>query len=334
MHTKCDKIRTLSRPSCMICGGRGTALYRDLIDTLFGIAGKWHMKQCENRACGLCWLDPGPVEADIALLYQSYYTHNSGRAEGLLVRLRPFFYACYLAASYPSSALLGLAHKRRQVERMFLDHLPGGGLLDVGCGDGEFLNRMRACGWSPAGVDFDADAIAHAKARYGLELFHGDLVSARFPENSFNAVTMNHVIEHLLDPVATLAEIKRVLKPGGYLVVTTPNIRSRGHRKFQECWIGLDPPRHLQIFTLEALRECARQAGWEVINVKSSAARADRFIGGSFGIRKAKKKGTLLPNPGVPALRALRSLSLQYREACRLRWDPDCGEEAVLIAEK
>src|SRR5260370_12571932 len=99
MHTKCDKIRTLSRPSCMICGGRGTALYRDLIDTLFGIAGKWHMKQCENRACGLCWLDPGPVEADIALLDQSYYTHNSARAEGLLGAFRPFFYACYLAAS-------------------------------------------------------------------------------------------------------------------------------------------------------------------------------------------------------------------------------------------
>jgi hypothetical protein len=99
--------------------------------------------------------------------------------------------------------------------------------------------------------------------------------------------------------------------------------------------VNLDPPRHLQVFTPAALKACARQAGWKTINVLTSAANADNFIGASYGVRKfysarRSKKTT----SEIHLLRALRSLFFQFREACQLRRQPELGEEAILICHK
>lgn len=256
-----------------------------------------------------------------------------------MVRLRSFFYNGYLTATYVPSRLLGLRQAKRKIVNMFLDDLKPGRLLDVGCGSGDFLHRMHKLGWSVIGLDFDANAIENAKAQYGSELtvLHTDLPSAHFPDNSFDAVTMHHVIEHVLDPVALLVETRRILKAGGRLVVATPNINSFGHKKFRDSWRGLETPRHLQVFSLKALEQCARKASFNFIKVNSSAANADIIIGASFGLIEAKKKGDSLSETRrvkTNFLRGIRSLLLQYREALLLRHNPDCGEETVLICQK
>jgi 2-polyprenyl-3-methyl-5-hydroxy-6-metoxy-1,4-benzoquinol methylase len=162
-----------------------------------------------------------------------------------------------------------------------------------------------------------------------------DLISAHFPDNSFDAVTMNHVIEHVSDPVALLAEVKRILKPDGRLVSITPNIQSLAHSLFGECWRGLEIPRHLQIFSLPALANCARKAAFTSVEATSSAANADVIFGGSFSIkhmRESKSKSRF--GSQIDLLRVFRSSILQYREAIRWRFHPECGEEAVLICHK
>jgi ubiquinone/menaquinone biosynthesis C-methylase UbiE len=243
-----------------------------------------------------------------------------------------------MLATYVPSGLMGLNRARHQIRHMFLADVKPGNLLDVGCGNGIFLHRMHNLDWSVTGIDFDAKAIEYAKKMHGgdLTFINTDLSSARFADNSFDAVTMSHVIEHVPDPVGTLIEIRRILKSGGRLVVTTPNIQSFGHGKFRDCWWGLDSPRHLQIFSLQALKNCAHRAGFMAMKTSTSAANADTFIGGSFGFREAKIKGNRCTGETIQFnfLRGIRSWILQYVELWRMRYDAECGEEAILICEK
>src|SRR5262249_48013144 len=153
-----------------------------------------------------------------------------------------------------------------------------GRVLDVGCGDGGFLNRIRRAGWAVEGLDFDEEAIKAAKVKYGLDLKQGDLSSVHFPEASFDAIVLNHVIEHVPNPLETFAQCHTLVKPGGRFVMTTPNSMSIGHETFQVYWRGLEPPRHLHIFSGRTLKECAERSGFEVVRAGSSAANADIIV--------------------------------------------------------
>jgi len=333
------EIRTFQRPFCPLCGGAGNSLYSDMQDRMFAVPGNWPLKQCSNPDCGLCWQDPSPVESDIPRFYINYFTHErSDPKQQFLLRLYSLLYSGYILATYVPSALLGLSKARHQIRHMFLNDMRPGKLLDVGCGSGIFLHRMHNLGWSVTGIDFDAKAIENAKKMPGddLTFMNTDLSGARFPDNSFDAVTMSHVIEHVPDPVALLIEVRRILKVGGRLVITTPNIRSFGHEKFRDCWWGLDSPRHLQIFSLPTLQKCASKAGFDAIKTGTSAANADTFMGGSFGFKEAKMKGDCSTGKAIQFnfIRGIRSLMLQYVELRQLRHDAERGEEAILICQK
>jgi len=333
------EIQTFQRPFCPLCGGTGDILHPKMQDRMFAIPGNWPLKQCSNPECGLCWQDPSPVESDIPLFYASYFTHErSDSKQRLSSQLYSLLYGGYMLASRIPSALLGLNKATHQIRHMFLNDMKPGSLLDVGCGNGDFLHRMHDLGWSATGIDFDGKAIENAKKMYGdgLTFLNTDLPDAKFPDSSFDAVTMSHVIEHVPDPVALLIEVRRILKAGGRLVITTPNIRSFGHEKFQDCWAGLDSPRHLQVFSLPALQRCARQAGFDAMKASTSAANADGLFGISFGFKEAKTKVNFFYEMKIQFnfIRGLRSLLLQYREAWQLRHNPECGDEAVLICQK
>ena len=252
--------------------------------------------------------------------------------------LHSLLYDGYVLVSSLPSAWLGLNRAAYQMRYMYLEDRIPGRLLDVGCGKGVFLQRMHKLGWSVTGIDFDAKAIENAKKTHGdgLTFMNTNLAGARFPNDSFDAVAMSHVIEHVPDPVALLIEVRRILKKDGRLVITTPNIRSFGHEKFQDCWAGLDVPRHLQIFSLPALQACAQKAGFNIMKGSTSAANADGLFGISFGFKEAKAKKDHFYEMKVQFnfIRGLRSWLLKYREARRLHHDPECGEEAVLLCQK
>lgn len=220
-----------------------------------------------------------PVAADLAEAYVGYYTHQQVQEEtspGLLKRLSAWAKSGYHRHQYrydlspnppwsrAAHALLHLLPIRRgfaDAEVRFLPSLPGGRLLDVGCGAGAWLAAMQARGWEVHGVDFDPQAVAAAQA-HGLPVALGSLEAQALPSASFDAVTLNHVVEHLPDPVSTLRECHRVLRPGGQLVVSTPNGTSLGHRLLGRSWRGLEPPRHLHVFNFPALESALRQAGF------------------------------------------------------------------------
>src|SRR5207249_6934470 len=103
----------------------------------------------------------------------------------------------------------------------------------------------------------------------------GPLASHQFASGSFDAIAMSHVIEHVHDPAGLLRECHRILRPGGLLSVVTPNWSSLGHRYFGRSWRGLEPPRHLQLYTLPTLVRELRQAGFVVETARTSVRIAD-----------------------------------------------------------
>jgi 2-polyprenyl-3-methyl-5-hydroxy-6-metoxy-1,4-benzoquinol methylase len=328
------QIRSKISPECKLCGGQGRIVYEGLADPFFNAPGSWILKKCNNLQCGLSWLDPTPFPEDLHLAYKRYFTHGKlDAAFGIKQHVRTLLYKAYQALASAPAILTGLQKDKKQAKLMYLNARAKGKLLDVGCGDGSFLHRMRQLGWAVAGVDFDDAAIQNAKLNYALELYTGDLSSVELPSNSFDAITLSHVIEHVPDFFGLLGETHRLLKPGGQLVVTTPNGDSMGHKMFGRNWFGLDAPRHLQIFSMNALNVLAARINFVRSKIFSTAANADIFIGASYSIKEsADHRTSAQPAPNV--LRTIRAIKAQYKEYNLLRADPMCGEEAVLICFK
>lgn len=266
---------------CMLCRSRGAIVYTGLTDRLFGVPGSWKSRRCE--ACGLAWIDPMPFVEDIPRLYANYYTHESRNPDELDVRLR----RAVLAARFGYSdggpkgiwllvgrlaSLVGPAREKVESDVMALTP-PQGRLLDVGCGNGRFLVKMKSLGWDPHGIEPDREAARIAQISLSSAV-HGSFEEADFAADSFDAITMNHVIEHVPDPIATLRECRRILVRGGRLMIVTPNCWALGHRLFRESWLGLDAPRHLYLFSPRTLAASARRAGLAVRRVRTPAAAA------------------------------------------------------------
>ena len=105
--------------------------------------------------------------------------------------------------------------------------VPRGCLLDVGCAEGTFLEQARRRGWKVSGTELSAFAAAEASRRLGKEIFCGELGEARFPDGSFDVITLWHVLEYMRDPGNCLREIRRIIRPQGFLLIAVPNVDDR-----------------------------------------------------------------------------------------------------------
>lgn len=322
-------LQTTSVPHCYLCGSQGTSLHTDLIDHLFGVEGDWQLKICENAACQLVWLDPMPTLGDLPKAYQNYYTHqgvDTAATQSLLHTVDFFAYQRFCKLFFK---LTGMQKQRIQKNFLFLQKETPGRLLDVGCGAGHLLNRIRQLGWEVEGIDFDENAVEQAKKLYQLKAQTGDLKTIAYPNNSFDVITLKHVIEHIPEPVELLQECYRILKTGGRLIMTTPNIQSWGHQRFQHYWRGLEPPRHLFLYNCHTLAEITKKAGFTQIDTRTTSASAEYTFARSMDIQR-KCIGKKLNQ-----LRFFsRTWLWEYYEHWLLKRHPNLGEEIILIAKK
>lgn len=232
---------------CNLCHADDTRVLFEGRDRLHGLPGAFTVVQCQQ--CGLVYLNPRPTMGEIGVYYpDDYEPHVFLRRirRSRLARLDYYY---------------GLGKRRNAIEKF----VQSGRMLDVGCGNGGFLYYMREHGWEVQGEELSQSAADYARQELGLTVFLGELCDAAFPSSHFDVVTLWNVLEHLHDPAATLAEIKRILKPEGLLVVAVPNLASWDARLFGMTWVGYDVPRHLYIFTPETLEALLNQAGFHIV---------------------------------------------------------------------
>jgi len=338
-------VRTCAAPLCYLCGKPGELSYGGVSDKVYSAAGVWDVRRCAD--CGLMWVDPQPIPEDVGMLYPDYHTHfPSLSANQLYAALRRSVRQGILchAFGYNSArtnwfeqfvgTLCSIFPPFRNFvgwKILWLNAQQGRSLLDIGCGAGDFMVLMKSLGWDVTGVEPDTAAVRVARDIHRLKVISGTVEQAALPSEYCDAITLNHVIEHLPDPVKTLRECRRLIRPGGRLAILTPNISGLGHRWFGEHWRGLEVPRHLFLFSPQSLEECVRRAGFKV-HTLTTPARASRF---TWNTSAAIRNGEALSNGSVDHVSwsmRLNAFVFQVAELFFTLFRP-AGEEIFLMAE-
>lgn len=341
-----DGLETV--PACPVCGdARRMPLHRGLQDRVFFVApGEWTLWHCAG--CGSAYLDPRPNHQSIGLAYGSYFTHEApatcktlnARRRNPIAWLRQGLRNDYLnrhfgydlAPALRGGALLRRwvpAHGREDAHR--IRHLPAlrgypAALLDVGCGNGGFLLDAYQLGYEVMGLEFDPRAVQVARTA-GLEVISAQIPGSGLGTTHFDQVTLNHVIEHLHDPVGALQEIHQLLKPGGRVWIKTPNLDAAGHRRFGTAWRGLEPPRHLVLFSPRGLYRVLAGAGFTRAELLPPEPEARFYLQSSSAI--ARGADPYARHPISPGL-ALDAHRLDRRAALL----PKQGESITMVAWK
>jgi 2-polyprenyl-3-methyl-5-hydroxy-6-metoxy-1,4-benzoquinol methylase len=224
---------------CKLCGSTSR-------QQVLRISDAFSLVQCEN--CGLVATFPPVPATEIGRYYPaSYYGENNRRFNALLEGLIPFF-----------------RNRRALAIEKFV---PGGRILDVGCGRGILPTLMRERGWEVDALEFSETAARHARDELHLPVFVGDIVQSPYADSSFDTVVLWHVLEHLADPAAAIRRARQILKPGGLLVIAVPNFESLQARFAGRHWFHLDVPRHYHHFGLTVLRRLLTANGFSVLDV-------------------------------------------------------------------
>lgn len=272
-----DLLQEVDR--CPACGcGSSELLYSGLTDVVFRCApGRWNLYRC--LVCRSLYLNPRPSPAGIALAYRTYYTHapapgraGSSRFRMLLTAVKNGYINACLGTGLAPAHWLGRWLVPAALPfafpgvRLATRHLgkprPGERFFDVGAGAGDWLAAAEGLGWWACGVDPDRHAavLGNHRSAPGIRARLPDLPIA---DHAAGAVLLSHVFEHLHEPAACLREVARLLRPGGTLLMAMPNADSLLHRRYGPHWFGLDVPRHLVIFTRDALSNILAVHGLE-----------------------------------------------------------------------
>lgn len=147
-----------------------------------------------------------------------------------------------------------------------------GRLLEVGCGPGFFLAEAKRRGWQETGVETMEVLAEHARDASGLNVRVGDLAQSAFPEGHFDVVHLNEVIEHVVDPIALLTEMRRVLRPGGMAYLRTGSVESWSSNFRGPDWpyYGFSAGGHIRFYGPRSAQALGRAAGFSEMRTSTS----------------------------------------------------------------
>lgn len=226
-------------PACPICGNAHASAR--------GMVRDYRIFSCP--ACHALFVSPFPTDEQLSAFYSGVYFSGGQKGGG---------YMDYDADKRATLPTLNI----------FLDRLetfvPKGKLLDVGAATGFFLEQAQSRGWEVSGNEFSSDAAEKAKQR-GIPMTVGELHPEHYPLASFDAVTMLDVIEHVRDPRRTIRDVVSLTRPGGCILLNTPDVGSLYARILGLRWHAVTPPEHLVLFSEKTLRRLLEDTGLEVL---------------------------------------------------------------------
>lgn len=239
----------LKNNPCNNCGGNSGEVIVRGNDLLEDLPGTFQFIRCD--VCGVLRQDPRLDWVDL----QNYY--------------RPG-YVCH-SAQFPSAKKTFHEHTRalgpRKRVNIVYKYKHSGTWLDVGCGSGLILQAAKERGnWSLSGVEPVKEMAEYTSAHLNVPVFPGTFEEYQGKESEFDIVSMWDVIEHLSEPVNSIKEVAKLLKPGGVFVFSTPNLNSIDRKTFKESWLGYDLPRHLYLFPDSMLRQVLKSQRLEVVD--------------------------------------------------------------------
>ncbi len=208
---------------------------------------KFFINKC--KSCDAFFLAPKPTSEQLARAYdESYYGSGDEKfKEGMIEKMLDYF-----------------RMKRAKTVSNYIGRK--GKVLDIGCGNGKFLSFVKNEGNIEIfGIEMEGNSAKRAEKIPGIHLKKGFLEKNDFASESLDAITLFHVFEHLSEPKQTVEIISKILKKGGILMMSFPNIDSFQSRIFKGKWLHLDPPRHLFFFSPDDFKNEMKKFGFEIL---------------------------------------------------------------------
>jgi len=249
---------------CPWCDSEKTQMYLWVKD-LFLTGEAFEIHECLK--CGLLFTEPRPDASSIGKYYQSeeYYSHQENKS-GFIPKI------------YESVKKVNLRHKRKLATK----GLKVGTMLEIGCGVGDFLHEMEQKGWKCTGIEPSEEAKAIAKNRVKANILNPEEL-ASLKDESFDLITMWHVLEHVDNLKEEVMHLQRLLKKGGRLVLALPNFKSADAEHYREYWAAYDVPRHLNHFCRESINNIFK-------NTKLKLKKTDKLVWDAYYISYMSEK--------------------------------------------
>ncbi len=233
---------------CPVCGKTDFVDFIECVD-FYASQEKYSLQKCVS--CGFVFTQLFPSENEIGRYYevQDYVSHTDTK-KGIVN------YIYHYARGYMLNRKAELVKKESGIST--------GRLLDYGCGTGYFLNSVTNSGWSAIGLEKSSQARSLAVSKFSLDVFDPAKIET-LAKNSFDVITLWHVMEHIENLNEMLVRFNALLKPGGKLIVAVPNCKSYDAMHYHEYWAAYDVPRHLWHFDIETVKCLMQKNGFELM---------------------------------------------------------------------
>jgi len=236
--------------ACPVCDSEKISFFMKAVDYTVS-KEEFEIFQCSN--CHFKFTQNVPTQATIGSYYASEeYISHSDTKEGLTNKLY------HMARSYMLDSKKALVEKHHSGDKI---------LMDIGCGTGYFLDKMKSANWTTHGLETDPGARKFCKEKFDLVVQDTDVLFETKAE-SISVVTMWHVLEHVHQLKDYINQIFKILKKDGTFIVAVPNCESVDAEKYEAHWAAWDVPRHLYHFTPSSMKLLMENAGFELVAKK------------------------------------------------------------------